>query len=542
MKTISFIIAAAFSFIVVRAQDPGGSYNPFVAQGTISPAPLLPLENNGAGVITFKVGNTGSDPLIWDVSKPNNDMILVITLSRGVPNIVPLNGITALATISGSYASKFSWVYDEFANTFYGRQNQTIPGLDLVNSTNEGTISILYKTTQNSSQSGPRNGFNLNITPPPYAGSNAVEDDNVSAFTWTEIRDYGDALFSYGSADHVIDAVNILYLGSLVDGELANQPSVMANGDDNTGMDDEDGIDFPVMVAGTTAMISVKTYGGGWLNAWIDWNADGDFEDVNEKISNNLYFTSGTNNLSVSVPQNAVTTGPTYARFRFGPSGTTSSGSAAYGEVEDYMVGILCAPLAPPMIGLITQPTCSIATGSVVLSGLPASGVWTLTRNPGGATTTGTGTSYTVNNLSAGDYTFSVSNFAGCNSTTSATVVINTQPATPPVPVIGTVTQTACGVETGSIALAGLPAAGSWTLTNIFGGETVTGIGPGITLIDLSAGSYSYTVTNAAGCTSPATVIVVINVPPAPAVAPVPAVADVPALPAAAAPLAPPQE
>ncbi|MGC1391231.1 MAG: FISUMP domain-containing protein, partial [Bacteroidales bacterium] len=37
--------------------------------------------------------------------------------------------------------------------------------------------------------------------------------------------------------------------------------------------------------------------------------------------------------------------------------------------------------LTAPTVGTITQPTCSLATGSVVLSGLPATGTWTLTRN-----------------------------------------------------------------------------------------------------------------------------------------------------------------
>ena len=42
-----------------------------------------------------------------------------------------------------------------------------------------------------------------------------------------------------------------------------------------------------------------------------------------------------------------------------------------------------------PTVGTITQPTCAISTGSVVIRGLPASGTWTLTRTPGGTTTPG---------------------------------------------------------------------------------------------------------------------------------------------------------
>ena len=58
-----------------------------------------------------------------------------------------------------------------------------------------------------------------------------------------------------------------------------------------------------------------------------------------------------------------------------------------------------------PIVGTITQPTCAVPTGSVVLNGLPSSGTWTLTRSPGGTITTGTGTSKTITGLAPGTYT-----------------------------------------------------------------------------------------------------------------------------------------
>ncbi|WP_281336892.1 PA14 domain-containing protein [Flavobacterium eburneipallidum] len=64
--------------------------------------------------------------------------------------------------------------------------------------------------------------------------------------------------------------------------------------------------------------------------------------------------------------------------------------------------------LSAPTVGTITQPTCSTATASVVLNGLPT-GSWVLTRNPGSVTTTGNGTSTTISGLAAGStYTYSV--------------------------------------------------------------------------------------------------------------------------------------
>ncbi|MBP6238074.1 MAG: Ig-like domain-containing protein, partial [Saprospiraceae bacterium] len=85
-------------------------------------------------------------------------------------------------------------------------------------------------------------------------------------------------------------------------------------------------------------------------------------------------------------------------------------------------------------VGTITQPTCITPTGSVVLSGLPGTGSWTITRSPGGTTYTGTGVSYTVTGLPAGaTHTFMVTNDNGCTSPASANVAVNGIPSNPTV-------------------------------------------------------------------------------------------------------------
>ena len=175
------------------------------------------------------------------------------------------------------------------------------------------------------------------------------------------------------------------------------------------------------------------------------------------------------------------------------------------------VINTQAATPSAPILGTITQPTCSVATGSVILSGLPATGTWTLTRSPGGTTTTGSGTSSTISSLAAGTYTFTVTNASGCISPASANVVINTQAATPSAPILGTITQPTCSVATGSVVLSGLPATGTWTLTRTPGGTTTTGSGTSSTISSLAAGTYTFTVTNASGCISPASASVVIN-------------------------------
>jgi gliding motility-associated-like protein len=168
-----------------------------------------------------------------------------------------------------------------------------------------------------------------------------------------------------------------------------------------------------------------------------------------------------------------------------------------------------------PALGTITQPTCSEATGSVVLNGLPSTGTWTLTRTPGGTTTTGTGTSTTISGLAASTtYTFTVISAANCTSPVSANVVINPQPATPTPPTVGTITHPTCGLSTGSVVLSGLPA-GNWTLIRNPGGVTINSSGSSYTVAGLLAGTYTFTVTNAATCTSVASAEVIINAQPA---------------------------
>lgn len=197
------------------------------------------------------------------------------------------------------------------------------------------------------------------------------------------------------------------------------------------------------------------------------------------------------------------------------PLGTPCTAATA-----TYVINVNAIPTAP-LVATITQPTCSVATGSVVLNGLPATGTWTLTRSPGGVITTGTGTSSTVSGLPAGTYIYTVA-VAGCVSPVSGNVVINTQPIIPPPPTVGTITQPSCSVSTGSVQLTGLPSTGTWTITRSPGGVTTSGTGTSTTITGLNPGTYTFTVTGTSGCTSAASSNAVISDQTANTPAPVP--------------------
>lgn len=161
--------------------------------------------------------------------------------------------------------------------------------------------------------------------------------------------DYGDAPSPFptrsvdAGASHGI--VPNFHLGSTVDGDLNGSPTPFAGGDDNVG-DDEDGIVFLTdLVPGTTAEIQVTVSTGvqaaGLLQAWIDFERDGDWSGAGEQVIKDLRIDDGVHTLTINVPSTAVQ-GFTFARFRYGyEPGLSFTGQAVAGEVEDYRVEVV---------------------------------------------------------------------------------------------------------------------------------------------------------------------------------------------------------
>ncbi len=111
--------------------------------------------------------------------------------------------------------------------------------------------------------------------------------------------------------------------------------------------------------------ITVVASGAGLLDAWIDWNRDGDWNDPGEKIFDSVPLQGGVNApLMTQAPLSAVS-GFTYARFRFSSlGGLQPEGLASDGEVEDYQVEILAGTppqavddpgVSPPPAGFFTS-------------------------------------------------------------------------------------------------------------------------------------------------------------------------------------------
>ncbi|HLP93964.1 MAG TPA: SdrD B-like domain-containing protein [Saprospiraceae bacterium] len=223
------------------------------------------------------------------------------------------------------------------------------------------------------------------------------QDDLTLDFGYVSV-DYGDLPNSYNTdiptnGPKAIVNPN-LKLGASVDGELNGQPEAMAGmttgGDDNNAGgyneggagDDENGVTFLTpMIPGFQACVRVNTMntlgGNAVLQAWIDFNGDGDVNDADEQLNTGSFAAAApgaivpagasvNSDFCFDVPATATFFGgQAFVRFRLSPTGGLSSNGPAVmpypiGEVEDYKVQLAKAGnlvwIDANVDGLQTQP------------------------------------------------------------------------------------------------------------------------------------------------------------------------------------------
>ncbi|BAO45571.1 GEVED domain-containing protein [Thiolapillus brandeum] len=193
------------------------------------------------------------------------------------------------------------------------------------------------------------------VSAPGGSSPDGEVEDYVATVMSTDFGDlpdgYGTLLASNGAV-HVFDATSTLYLGSCVDGEQDGIPGATDTGDDNaagspvagicSGTDDEDGVVFvQPWVAGNNTDVTVTASAAGVLDAWADFNGDGDFADAGERIASGVSVAAGANVLTVAVPGTAIP-GNIHTRFRLSSAGVPEpTGVAPDGEVEDHLVSLI---------------------------------------------------------------------------------------------------------------------------------------------------------------------------------------------------------
>jgi len=245
--------------------------------------------------------------------------------------------------------------------------------------------------------------------------------------------------------------------------------------------------------------IEITNNSSGYVNAWIDWNHNGDFADVGEYyfLGNESRSGTYTKTLNIIIPSSS-TSGET--RFRvaiYSTSDTDPCGDGnARGEVEDYTINIVgaCSVIAQNVTG--GGAYCS-GTGGVEVglddseTGVTYTLYWNGTST--GTSVAGSGSEITFGNQTvAGTYTVLGHNDTeDCDVDMSGSAIVSVNPS----PTLTTVNQSAdvCDGSPATINLKGLVANSTFSLAYSVNGNPQT---PITGMIADGSGNSSFTTSN----------------------------------------------
>ena len=286
----------------------------------------LSLFNHTTGqpvsIATATLSGNGTPLVSWDLSSltlPDGRYTAEVTTSQ------------VTTTVGGPLASAYAIEFHVLRGD--------LDGDAIVNFNDTAPLSVNFGQTGAAYRPGDGDGdglVNFNDTTPLSLNFGA----SLAPLTY----DFGDApetgtsfptTLANDGARHVITG-NSLFLGATRDAEADGQPDATASGDGA----DEDGISVGTLDRGTSVAVTVTSSGAGFVNGWVDFNQDGDWDDPGEQVFKDQPVVAGANGLQIAVPAGA-TLGSTFARFRLtGSAGYSYFGLAPSGEVEDYQLTV----------------------------------------------------------------------------------------------------------------------------------------------------------------------------------------------------------
>ncbi|MFP6768495.1 MAG: FG-GAP-like repeat-containing protein, partial [Planctomycetaceae bacterium] len=173
-----------------------------------------------------------------------------------------------------------------------------------------------------------------------------VADEGTDTVWMNLSYDFGDAPSPYPVTQSENGATHVTTGPTLgvtrdIESDGAHSAAADADGSDEDGVVDT-GADLVVGQTGASVTVNVQNApGGAKLDAWMDFNQDGDWDDSGEQILADSAVVDGDNALTFDIPVTA-SVGTTYARLRLSTAGGLGvTGSASDGEVEDHEVEIL---------------------------------------------------------------------------------------------------------------------------------------------------------------------------------------------------------
>ncbi|MCY2995085.1 MAG: autotransporter-associated beta strand repeat-containing protein, partial [Planctomycetota bacterium] len=188
----------------------------------------------------------------------------------------------------------------------------------------------------------------------PFLGGLSYQGGDGNDVNLETTFDYGDAptadqsgfALSYPTLQADDGACHFVQgprLGDTVTVDGDGQPTAAADGDSS-----DDGVQFlSQLVASASAatkaavLVNLQNAVTAKLDAWFDFNRDGDWDDSGEHALQSVTLLAGDNTLTFAVTQGA-SAGTTFARFRVTSQGIDSPrGAAPDGEVEDYAITLV---------------------------------------------------------------------------------------------------------------------------------------------------------------------------------------------------------
>jgi uncharacterized repeat protein (TIGR01451 family) len=331
---------------------------------------------------------TANDILEYTLSITNTGNLIAgnVTLVDSIP--AGATYVTGTTKLNGTTQADNSGAMP-YANTVTPKQINSpgqVSGVLATGSSNKATV--VFQVKVNATNTQICNQGTVNYDGGPVSG--IFSDDSSTALaddiTCTgKLVDFGDApdtgsgtgvgnyqtISSDNGPNHFI--VSGIQMGANIDGDTGSLQNANADADNTNGtLNDEDGVKLGAsslqaqsLNQGASSTLDITTQGSGKLNAWIDWNRDGDFLDLGEQIATDISPVSNAISLPMTVPSTALI-GITYARFRYSSqAGLASTGSASDGEVEDYKITITANA---DLVTTKTGPTTAVAGSTVTYS------------------------------------------------------------------------------------------------------------------------------------------------------------------------------
>lgn len=249
----------------------------------------------------------------------------------------------ALSTTGGTAAGNMSWQWQVSAagvNSWANLANDTMPGYSAANGIIADSDYRLIVTCHTSTLSDTSNVMKVRLNLPFFCYCIPSNTSNTSY--------YIDSFSTTGGIQNISNFGTGFTTGGYADYTASDTVSAQ-----------------PGMTINIKATHPSSTYNYG---VWVDWNQDGDFDDVGEEVLNITSYVSSPFTGSFTIP-NTVINGATRLRIRNAYIGSTAAcGSENYGEAEDYT--LVVEPLAPcSSSSFPSSVTASVSADTLCVSG-----------------------------------------------------------------------------------------------------------------------------------------------------------------------------